>query len=46
MSYLLFEIKDNKDELHRVVVRDIGTILTINDEFMTKQNEIIRSIST
>lgn len=30
MSYLLFEIKDNKDELHRVVVRDIGTILTIN----------------
>ena len=37
MSYLLFEIKDNKDELHRVVVRDIGTILTINDEFMTKQ---------
>ncbi len=37
MSYLLFEIKDNKDELHRVVVLDIGTILSINDEFMTIQ---------
>lgn len=34
---LLFEIKDNKDELHRVVVSDIGSILTINDDFMTKQ---------
>lgn len=34
---LLFEIKDNKDELHRVVVSDMGSILTINDDFMTKQ---------
>lgn len=37
MGSLLFEIKDNKDELHRVVVSDIGSILTINDDFMTKQ---------
>jgi|GEM_PF-1438358 len=37
MDSLLFEIKDNKDELHRVVVSDIGSILTINDDFMTKQ---------
>ena len=44
MSYLLFEIKDNKDELHRVVVRDIGTILTINDEFMTKQIMVRKGI--
>lgn len=29
MDSLLFEIKDNKDELHRVVVSDIGSILTI-----------------
>ena len=37
MGSLLFEIKDNKDELHRVVVSDIGSILNINDDFMTKQ---------
>lgn len=37
MDSLLFEIKDNKDELHRVVVSDMGSILTINDDFMTKQ---------
>lgn len=37
MGSLLFEIKDNKDELHRVMVSDIGSILTINDDFMTKQ---------
>lgn len=37
MGSLLFEIKDNKDELHRVGVSDIGSILTINDDFMTKQ---------
>ena len=37
MGSLLFEIKDNKDELHRVVVPDIGSILNINDDFMTKQ---------
>lgn len=37
MGSLLFEIKDNKDELHRVVVSDIGSILTINDDFMTKR---------
>ena len=36
-GFLLFEIKDNKDELHRVVVSDMGSILTINDDFMTKQ---------
>lgn len=37
MGSLLFEIKDNKDELHRVGMSDIGSILTINDDFMTKQ---------
>lgn len=37
MGSLLFEIKDNKDELHRVGVSDIGSILIINDDFMTKQ---------
>ena len=37
MGSLLFDIKDNKDELHRVVVPDIGSILNINDDFMTKQ---------
>lgn len=37
MGSLLFEIKDNKDELHRVRMSDIGSILTINDDFMTKQ---------
>lgn len=37
MGSLLFEIKDNKDELHRVGMSDTGSILTINDDFMTKQ---------
>lgn len=44
MDSLLFEIKDNKDELHRVVVSDIGSILTINDDFMTKQVMARKSI--
>lgn len=46
MGSLLFEIKDNKDELHRVVVSDIGSILTINDDFMTKQVMGKRSIAS
>lgn len=37
MGSLLFEIKDNKDEIHRVGMSDIGSILTINDDFITKQ---------